>query len=185
MSNLKSTLAALGLFVAAGTLAIGVSAHHDPVDDSLAWYAMKQAAVGVQDAMNKAKVEQAGRIVNFESDDENGRLVYQFELLDSKLENEHEIKIDAQTGKVLSHEREKVDKWIQKSQGQEVLKASINMTEAFDKTYKLEPGMIIKAKFKMTMGVAVYVMDVIKEDKMVRLIIDAQSGERLPMLRSS
>ncbi len=184
MSNLKSTLAAWGLFIAAGTLAGGVSAHHDTVEDSLAWYAMKQAAVGVQDAMNKAKVEQTGRIVKFETDDENGRLVYKFDLLDNKLENEHEIKIDAQSGKVLSHEREAAEKWLKKPMGQEVLKATRNMSEAFEIASKLQPGMIIKAKFKITMGVPVYIVDVIGEDKMIKVIFDAKSGERLPMLRS-
>ncbi|MGY0218679.1 PepSY domain-containing protein [Endozoicomonadaceae bacterium StTr2] len=156
---------------------------HDSAEDTLVWVAMKQASLGIKEAINKAKVEQPGRIIKFEADDEDGKLVYEFKLLDNKLENEHELKIDANSGKVLSHEREPAEKWMKRLQSQDFFKTTLNMSEAIDAANKIKPGMVIEAKMKIKMGVQIYVMDIISEGRRLQVLIDARSGEVIPAVR--
>ncbi|MEZ0360928.1 MAG: PepSY domain-containing protein [Hydrogenobacter sp.] len=64
----------------------------------------KQAKISPQEATSSAKSQVGGDVLGYELEDEDGRLVYGVKLI--KDAEEYDVKVDANTGKVLKVEKE-------------------------------------------------------------------------------
>lgn len=65
----------------------------------------KQAKISPQEAISSAKLQVSGDVLGYELEDEDGKLVYGVKLV--KGDEEYDVKVDANTGKVLKVDKEK------------------------------------------------------------------------------
>ena len=120
------------------------------------------AAISEQQAKDIAlKEAQGGQITKFKLDRENGRMVYEIEVMDGNIERDYEI--DAETGAIVKLEQE------QKNHGNN---NSVNNPKiSYDKAKEIE--------LKHKNGVLVYDVEIAEGFMDREFLIDANTGEIL------
>ena len=120
------------------------------------------AAISEQQAKDIAKKEAPnGQITKFKLDRENGRMVYEIEVMDGNIERDYEI--DAETGAIVKLEQE------QKNHGNN---NSVNNPKiSYDKAKEIE--------LKHKNGVLVYDVEIAEGFMDREFLIDANTGEIL------
>ncbi|WP_336017221.1 PepSY domain-containing protein [Fusobacterium polymorphum] len=133
------------------------------------------AAISEQQAKDIAKKEAPnGQITKFKLDRENGRMVYEIEVMDGNIERDYEI--DAETGAIVKLEQE------QKNHGNN---NSVNNPKiSYDKAKEIalknsKNGKFKEIELKHKNGVLVYDVEIAEGFMDREFLIDANTGEIL------
>ena len=133
------------------------------------------AAISEQQAKDIAlKEAQGGQITKFKLDKENGRMVYEVEVMDGNIEKDYEI--DAETGAIVKLEQE------QKNHGNN---NSVNNPKiSYDKAKEIalknsKNGKFKEIELKHKNGVLVYDVEIAEGFADREFLIDANTGEIL------
>ena len=133
------------------------------------------AAISEQQAKDIVKKEAPnGQITNFKLDRENGRMVYEIEVMDGNIERDYEI--DAETGAIVKLEQE------QRNHGNN---NSVNNPKiSYDKAKEIalknsKNGKFKEIELKHKNGVLVYDVEIAEGFMDREFLIDANTGEIL------
>ena len=140
-----------------------------------------QSKISLTQAINIAKQNAKGDLVSAEFDyDDDGKNKgtgkYKVELVSNG--TSYEVKIDANTGKVLKTKQEKLDKK-DLAEYNAMKQAKVSLTSAMQKAAQSLNGTVISAEFELEKGQSVYDIEVLKENQIYDVSIDANTGKVL------
>ena len=175
------------IFVALTVAGISATAIAAPVANTKAVASSSEALSAMQSkisltqAINIAKQNAKGDLVSAEFDyDDDGKNKgtgkYKVELVSNG--TSYEVKMDANTGKVLKTKQEKLDKK-ELAEYNAMKQAKVSLTSAMQKAAQSLNGKVISAEFELEKGQSVYDIEVLKENQIYDVSIDANTGKVL------
>ena len=182
MKNLSTlTKSAIVALTVAG---IGATAIAAPVANTKAATSSSEAVSAMQSkisltqAINIAKQNATGDLVSaeFDYDDDDATSKYEVEFVGNG--TSYEVKIDANTGKVLKTEQEKLDKK-DMAEYSAMKQAKVTLTSAMQTAAQSVNGKVISAEFELEKGQSVYDIEVVKGNQIHEVSIDANTGKVL------
>ena len=170
------TCLAMALITGVMTTTANASSHTAEVS------AAQAAKISLKQAINIASKEASGTLVSAEFDDDDSDAngnggVYEIEF--STNSSNYEIKVDANTGKIVKTETERLDSGdIDDYKVQQ--KAKINITKAISLVEKHTGGQVMEIEFKNDRDYAkhpsYYEVEVLKDQQIIELNMDANTG---------
>lgn len=161
--------------VASGQINIGQS---DTSSDSFEAVAAYQSKISLEQAIAIAQQTNQGDLVSaeFDLDDDHGSAATgEYEVKFVSGNNEVELKIDANTGKVLSTEQEQMDD--EDIVDYTVMKQSkVSLTQAMQIAKQKFNGKVIEAEFDLEQNKPVYEIEIANGTQVQKIVIDASSG---------
>jgi uncharacterized membrane protein YkoI len=136
------------------------------------WY---DEVLTIQEAKEKAHEEFQGKVIEIELDHDDGRLLYEINLVDET--SEVEIEMDAVTGEIFEKEKERADRDKQ-------LKAQANVLtiqEAKEIAQAEFAGKVIEMELDEDDGRFVYEMELVNNNSEAEIDMDAETGEILEL----
>lgn len=186
MKNLSTLtkLAIIALTIAGvGATAIAApAANTKAVTGSSEAISAMQSKISLTQAIEIAKQNAKGDLVSaqFDYDDDNGKGAgtgeYEVEFISNG--TAYEVKINANTGKVLKTEQEKLDKK-DMAEYSAMKQAKVTLTSAMQKAAQSVNGKVISAEFELEKGQSVYDVEVVKGNQVYDVSIDANTGKVL------
>lgn len=175
------------IIVALTVAGIGANAIAAPVANTKAVASSSEALSAMQSkisltqAINIAKQNAKGDLVSAEFDyDDDGKNKgtgkYEVEFVSNG--TSYEVKIDANTGKVLKTKQEKLDKK-ELAEYNAMKQAKVSLTSAMQKAAQSLNGKVISAEFEVEKGQSVYDIEVVKGNQIYDVSIDANTGKVL------
>ena len=179
------------MIVALTAAGIGATAIAAPVANTKAVTSSSEALSAMQSkisltqainiAKQIAKQNAKGDLVSAEFDyDDDGKNKgtgkYEVEFVSNG--TSYEVKIDANTGKVLKTKQEKLDKK-ELAEYNAMKQAKVSLTSAMQKAAQSLNGKVISAEFEVEKGQSVYDIEVVKGNQIYDVSIDANSGKVL------
>ena len=175
----KSMLVALTVVVGVGATAIAAPiANTKAVTSSNEAVSAMQSKISLTQAINIAKQNAKGDLVSaeFDYDDDDATSKYEVEFVGNG--TSYEVKIDANTGKVLKTEQEKLDRK-DMAEYSAMKQAKVTLTSAMQTAAQSVNGKVISAKFELEKGQSVYDIEVVKGNQIYDVSIDANTGKVL------
>ena len=175
------------MIVALTVAGIGANAIAAPVANTKAVASSSEALSAMQSkisltqAINIAKQNAKGDLVSAEFDyDDDGKNKgtgkYEVEFVSNG--TSYEVKIDANTGKVLKTKQKKLDKK-ELAEYNAMKQAKVTLTSAMQKAAQSLNGKVISAEFELEKGKPVYDIKVVKGNQIYDVSIDANTGKVL------
>ena len=174
----KSALIALTIAgVGATAIAAPVANTKAATSSSEAVSAM-QSKISLTQAIAIAKQNAKGDLVSaeFDYDDDDATSEYEVELVANG--TAYEVKIDANTGKVLKTKQESLDKK-DMAEYSAMNQAKVSLTSAMQTASQSVNGKVISAEFELKKGQSFYDIDVVKGNQKYEVSIDANTGKVL------
>lgn len=174
----KSTLVVLSLAgVGAAAIAAPMVKPKIATSSSEAVSAM-QSKISLTQAINIAKQNATGDLISaaFDYDDDDATSKYEVEFVGNG--TSYEVKIDANTGKVIKTEQEKLDTK-DMAEYSAMKQAKVTLTSAMQTAAKIVNGKVISAEFELEKGQSVYDLEVVKGNQIYDVSIDANTGKVL------
>ena len=141
-----------------------------------------QSKISLTQAIDIAKQNAKGDLVSaeFDYDDEdgNGAATSEYEVEFISDGKAYEIKIDANTGKVIETDEEKLDKK-DMAEYSALMQAKVTLTSAMQKATQSVNGQVIGVEFELEKGQALYDIEVVKDNQIYDVSIDANTGKVL------
>lgn len=172
----KSVLIALSL-LGMGTLAIAsgqipaVSGYK--VSDSVA---IATSKISLEQAIAIAQKNITGDVVSAEFDQNDYLSGGKFEVKSISNDTEHEVKIDASSGKILKTKQEKLDAE-ELAEHEAMKQAKISLIQAMQQATQAVNGKVIEAKFDLEDGKPMYDVEIAKGTQIYDLMIDSMTGQ--------
>lgn len=171
----KSVIIALSV-LGIGTLAIASgqipAVSGAKVSDAVA---IAKSKISLEQAVAIAQKNMIGDLISAEFDQNDYLSGGTFEVKSISNDTEHEIKIDANSGKVLKSKQEKLD--AEELAEQEIMKqAQISLMQAMQKATQAINGKVIEAEFDLENGKPVYDIEIAKGTQIYDLMIDSMTG---------
>lgn len=174
----KSTLVVLSL-AGVGAAAIAAPMVKPKIATSLSEaVSAMQSKISLTQAINIAKQNATGDLISvaFDYDDDDATSKYEVEFVGNG--TSYEVKIDANTGKVIKTKQEKLDtKDI--AEYSAMKQAKVTLTSAMQTAAKIVNGKVISAEFELEKGQSVYDLEVVKGNHIYDVSIDANTGKVL------
>ncbi|WP_350560787.1 PepSY domain-containing protein [Psychrobacter sp. CAL346-MNA-CIBAN-0220] len=177
----KSMIVALTIVgVGATAIAAPVANTKAATNSSEAVSAM-QSKISLAQAIEIAKQNAKGDVVSAKFDYDNDKKStrtgkYEVEFVSNG--TAYEVKIDANTGKVLKTEQEKLDKE-DMAEYSAMKQAKVTLASAMQKAAQSVNGKVIGAEFELEKGQSVYDIEVVKGNQIYDVSIDANTGKVL------
>ena len=178
----KSAIIALTIAGVGATAIAAPTTNTKAVTGSSEAVSAMQSKISLTQAIDIAKRNAKGDLVSasFDYDDDNGNNAVNNEYEVKLISNgtSYEVKIDANTGKVLKTEQEKLDKE-DMAEYSAMKQAKVSLTSAMQKATQSVNGKVIGAEFELEKGQATYDIEVVKNNQIYDVSIDANTGKVL------
>ena len=138
--------------------------------------AAAQSKISLDQAIAIGKKMVKGDLVSAEFDQHSHSAGGKYELKFIELNTKHKVKIDADTGKVLSTKQEKLDK-DDIAEYKAMKQAKVSLTQAMQKATQNVSGKIIEAEFDVDNGKSVYKIKVAKGNEIHKVVVDSMTGK--------
>ncbi len=174
----KSALIALTIAgVGAAAIAAPVANIKAATSSSEAVSAM-QSKISLTQAIAIAKQNAKGDLVSaeFDYDDDDATSEYEVEFVANG--TSYEVKIDANTGKVLKTKQESLDKK-DMAEYSAMKQAKVSLTSAMQTASQSVNGKVISAEFELEKGQSIYDIEVVKGNQKYDVSVDANTGKVL------
>lgn len=174
----KSALIALTIAgVGATAIAAPVANTKAATSSSEAVSAM-QSKISLTQAIAIAKQNAKGDLVSaeFDYDDDDATSEYEVEFVANG--TSYEVKIDANTGKVLKTKQESLDKK-DMAEYSAMKQAKVSLTSAMQTASQSVNGKVISAEFELEKGQSIYDIEVVKGNQKYDVSVDANTGKVL------
>lgn len=187
MKNLSTlTKSALIAFTIAGIGATAIAApttNTKAVTGSSEAVSAMQSKISLTQAIDIAKQNAKGDLVSAEfdyndDDDNKGTATNEYEVEFISNGTSYEVKIDANTGKVIETEQEKLDKE-DMAEYSALKQAKVTLTSAMQKATQSVKGKVIGVEFELEKGQALYDIEVVRDNQIYDVSIDANTGKVL------
>ncbi|MDE4455031.1 PepSY domain-containing protein [Psychrobacter sp. DAB_AL62B] len=138
--------------------------------------AAAQSKISLEQAIVIAKKTIKGDVVSADFDQHDHSAGGNYEVKIVANNTEYEVKIDANSGKVLSNKQEKLDKEdIAEYNAMKKSKTSLN--QAIKKANQSVKGKVIEAGFDMDFGKPAYKVEIVKGTQVHKVVIDSMTGK--------
>lgn len=174
----KSVLIALTIAGVGATAIAAPIANTKAVTGSSEAVSAMQSKITLMQAIDIAKQNAKGDLVSakFDYDDDDATSEYEVELVANG--TSYEVKIDANTGKVLKTKQEALDKK-DMAEYSAMKQAKVTLTSAMQTASQSVNGKVISAEFELKKGQSLYDIEVIKGNQKYEVSIDANTGKVL------
>lgn len=178
----KSAIIALTIASVGATAIAAPTANTKAVTGSSEAISAMQSKISLTQAIDIAKRNAKGDLVSasFDYDDDNDKGAkndeYEIKLISNG--TSYEVKIDANTGKVLKTEQEKLDKE-DMAEYSAMKQAKVSLNSAVQKATQRVNGKVISAGFDLEKGQSIYDIEVVKNNQIYDVSIDANTGKVL------
>lgn len=172
----KSMVMALGI-VAVSSATISVTQAATPTVKVSEAVAAAQSKISLEQAIAIGNKTIKGDLVSVEFD-QNGYSAggkYDVKII-ARNTDEYTLRIDADTGKVLSAKQEQLDK-DDIAEYEAMKQAKVSLTQAMQKATQNVNGKIIKAGFDVDNGKSVYEIKVAKGNQIHKIVVDSMTGK--------
>lgn len=169
------TLTVVG--VSAAAIAAPVLSTKATTSSSEAVSAM-QSKISLAQAIAIAKQNTKGDLISaeFDYDDDDATNEYEVKLIANG--TSYEVKIDADTGKVIKSEKERLDKE-DMAEYSAMKQAKVSLNSAIQKATQSVNGKVIAATFDLERGQSIYDIEVVKGNQKYDVSVDANTGKIL------
>lgn len=178
----KSAIIALTIAGVGATAIAAPATNTKAVTGSSEAISTMQSKISLTQAIDIAKQNAKGDLVSaeFDYDDEdgNGAATSEYEVEFISNGTAYEIKIDANTGKVIETDEEKLDKK-DMAEYSALMQAKVTLTSAMQKATQSVNGQVIGVEFELEKGQALYDIEVVKDNQIYDVSIDANTGKVL------
>ena len=179
----KSALIALTIAGVGATAIAAPVTNTKAVTGSSEAVSAMQSKISLTQAIDIAKQNAKGDLVSAEfdyddDDDDKGTATSEYEVEFISNGTSYEVKIDANTGKVIKTEQEKLDKE-DMAEYSAMKQAKVTLTSAMQKATQSVNGKIIGVEFELEKGQALYDIEVVKDNQIYDVSIDANTGKVL------
>ncbi len=138
--------------------------------------AAAQSKISLEQAIVITKKTIKGDVVSADFDQNDHSAGGNYEVKTIANNTEYKVKIDANSGKVLSNKQEKLDKEdIAEYNAMKKSKTSLN--QAIQKANQSVKGKVIEAGFDMDFGKPTYKIEIIKGTKVHKVVVDSMTGK--------
>ena len=174
----KSVLIALTIAGVGATAIAAPVANTKAVTGSSEAVSAMQSKISLTQAIDIAKQNAKGDLVSakFDYDDDDATSEYEVEFVANG--TSYEVKIDANTGKVLKTKQEALDKK-DMAEYSAMKQAKVTLTSAMQTASQSVNGKVISAEFELKKGQSLYDIEVIKGNQKYEVSIDANTGKIL------
>lgn len=178
----KSAIIALTIASVGATAIAAPTTNTKAVTGSSEAISAMQSKISLTQAIDIAKRNAKGDLVSasFDYDDDNDKGAkndeYEIKLISNG--TSYEVKIDANTGKVLKTEQEKLDKE-DMAEYSAMKQAKVSLNSAVQKATQRVNGKVISAGFDLEKGQSIYDIEVVKNNQIYDVSIDANTGKVL------
>lgn len=138
--------------------------------------AAAQSKISLEQAITIAEKTIKGDVISADFD-QNGRSAegnYEIKLVANN--TEYEVKVDANTGKVLQNKQEKLDKE-DMAEYNDMKKSKISLNQAIKQANQSVNGKVTEAGFDIDFGKPVYKVEIAKGTQVHKVIIDSMTGK--------
>lgn len=179
----KSALIALTIAGVGATAIAAPAVNTKAASSSSEAVSAMQSKISLTQAIDIAKQNAKGDLVSaeFDYDDDNdnkGTTTSEYEVEFISNGTSYEVKIDANTGKVIETEQEKIDKE-DMAEYSAMKQAKVTLTSAMQKATQSVNGKVIGVEFELEKGQALYDIEVVKDNQVYDVSIDANTGKVL------
>ena len=180
----KSALIALTIAGVGATAIAAPTTNTKAVTGSSEAVSAMQSKISLTQAIDIAKQNAKGDLVSAEfdydddDDDNKGTATSEYEVEFISNGTSYEVKIDANTGKVIKTEQEKLDKE-DMAEYSAMKQAKVTLTSAMQKATQSVNGKVIGVEFELEKGQALYDIEVVKDNQIYDVSIDANTGKVL------
>lgn len=182
MKNLSTLIALTIAGVGATAIAAPAINNTNTVTSSSEALSALQSKISLTQAIDIAKQNAKGDLVSaaFDYDDEKnkGAAKSKYEVEFVANGTSYEVKLDANTGKVLKTEEETLDKK-DMAEYSAMKQAKVTLTSAMQKAAQSVNGKVIGIEFELEKGQALYDVEVVKDNQIYDVSIDANTGKVL------
>ena len=181
----KSAIIALTIAGVGATAIAAPATNTKAVTGSSEAVSAMQSKISLTQAIDIAKQNAKGDLVSAEfdyddDDDEKNKGavtgVYEVEFVANG--TSYEVKVDANTGKVIETEKETLDKE-DMAEYSAMKQAKVTLTSAMQKATQSVNGKVIGVEFELEKGQALYDIEIVKDNQIYDVSIDANIGKVL------
>lgn len=137
--------------------------------------AASQSKIDLEQALLLANKAVKGDIVSVEYDQEDRTVNGNYEIKIITNNNEQEVKVHANTGKVTKEEVERLDKE-DLAEYKAMKQAKLTLTQAISKANQTLKGTVLEAEFETDFGKPVYKVEIGKDNQVYKIVIDSTTG---------
>ena len=137
--------------------------------------AASQSKIGLEQALLLANKAVKGDIVSVGYDQEDRTVNGNYEIKIITNNNEQEVKVHANTGKVTKEEVERLDKE-DMAEYKSMKQAKLTLTQAISKANQTLKGTVLEAEFETDFGKPVYKVEIGKDNQVYKIVIDSTTG---------
>lgn len=179
MKNLSTFSKSIVMAVAiagAGTATMVASQAATPKGQVSEAVAALQSKVSLQQAIAIGNKTVKGDLVSVEFDQNDYSAGGKYEIKTVASNTEYKIKIDADTGKVLSTKQERLDV-DDMAEYKAMKRAKVSLTQAMQTAAQSLNGKVIEAEFDVDNGKSVYEIKVAKGNQVHKVMVDSMTGK--------
>ena len=178
----KSAIIALTITGVAATAIAAPTTNTKAVTGSSEAVSAMQSKISLTQAIDIAKQNAKGDLVSaefdYDDDDKKGAATSKYEIKFISNGSAYEVKVNANTGKVIKTKQEKLDKEGM-AEYSAMKQAKVSLTSAMQKATQSVNGKVIGAEFELEKGQATYDIEVVKNNQIYDVSIDANTGKVL------
>lgn len=137
--------------------------------------AASQSKIDLEQALLLANKAVKGDIVSVEYDQEDRTVNGNYEIKIITNNNEQEVKVHANTGKVTKEEVERLVKE-DLAEYKAMKQAKLTLTQAISKANQTLKGTVLKAEFETDFGKPVYKVEIGKDNQVYKIVVDSTTG---------
>ncbi|WP_448216962.1 PepSY domain-containing protein [Endozoicomonas sp. 2B-B] len=151
-------------------------------EDVLLQLAIENAKIKPEQAIEKISDRYSGHLSEFGIDDEDGRMVYEFAIVDPEDSVELEVIMDADSGKVWLDEKDRLSsKTLKRKKYQLLMNSGMTLKKAIDEAKKIVPGQLMEAELEQEKGIVFFEIELLTDKGVRKVIVDLQSGRPIPV----
>lgn len=153
-------------------------------DDVVMQLAIDNAKIKPEQAIVKIADHYPGYLSGFGIDDEDGKMVYEFGIIDPEDSVELEVIMDADSGKVWLDEKDALtSKTLKGKKYQLLMNSGMTLEKAVEEAKKVVPGQLLEAELVQEKGIVFFEIELLTDEGDRKVIVDLQSGKPIPVTR--
>ncbi|BFM04526.1 hypothetical protein Psyaliredsea_31730 [Psychrobacter alimentarius] len=138
--------------------------------------AASQSKISLEQALTLANKAVKGDIISADFDQEDRAENSHYDIKMIANNNEQEVRVNANTGKVTKDETERLDKE-DLAEYNTMKQAKVSLSQAIKNANKTLKGTVLEAEFDMDFGKPVYKIEIGKGNQVHKVIVDSMTGK--------
>ena len=138
--------------------------------------AASQSKISLEQALTLANKAVKGDIISVDFDQEDRAENSHYDIKMIANNNEQEVRVNANTGKVTKDETERLDKEYL-AEYNTMKQAKVSLSQAIKNANKTLKGTVLEAEFDMDFGKPVYKIEIGKGNQVHKVVVDSMTGK--------